>query len=42
MNQDILSLETQQVEALKDGFIARAKLDYLLANQSDVNISSTK
>ena len=42
MNQDILGLETQQVEALKDGFIARAKLDYLLANQSDVNISSTK
>ncbi|SDS02853.1 Outer membrane protein TolC [Gillisia sp. Hel1_33_143] len=42
MNQDILGLETQQVEALKDGFIASAKLDYLLANQSDVNISSTK
>lgn len=42
MNQDILGLETQQIEAIKNGFIARAKLDYLLANQSELNISSLK
>ncbi len=36
MNQDILGLKTQQIEALKSGFIAKAKLDYLLANQSDL------
>jgi len=30
MNQDILLLQTQKIEALKDGFIAKAKLDYLM------------
>tara|TARA_R100001369_G_scaffold38462_1_gene64183 strand:- start:39585 stop:40778 length:1194 start_codon:yes stop_codon:yes gene_type:complete len=30
MNQDILLLQTQKIEALKDGFIANAKLDYLI------------
>jgi outer membrane protein TolC len=30
MNQDILLLKTQRIEAIKNGFIAGAKLDYLL------------
>lgn len=34
MNQDILLLETQKIEALKNGFIANAKLDYLLFNNT--------
>jgi outer membrane protein TolC len=29
MNQDILMLKTQQIEALKTGFTAQAKMDYL-------------
>lgn len=29
MNQDILMLNTQKLAALKNGFIAQAKLDYL-------------
>lgn len=29
MNQDILLLQTQKIEALKEGFIANAKLEYL-------------
>jgi len=31
MNQDILMLQTQKVEAIKDGFTAKAKLDYLIS-----------
>ncbi|APS38706.1 hypothetical protein AO058_07315 [Salegentibacter sp. T436] len=31
MNQDILMLKTQQIEALKTGFTAQAKMDYLSA-----------
>ncbi|MBZ9730738.1 TolC family protein [Salegentibacter sp. JZCK2] len=31
MNQDILMLKTQQIEALKAGFTAQAKMDYLSA-----------
>jgi len=31
MNQDILMLQTQEVEAIKDGFTAKAKLDYLIS-----------
>ncbi|TDN95350.1 outer membrane protein TolC [Salegentibacter sp. 24] len=31
MNQDILMLKIQQIEALKAGFTAQAKMDYLLA-----------
>jgi len=31
MNQDILMLKTQRIEAVKNGFIAVAKLDYLLS-----------
>ncbi|NCT19505.1 MAG: TolC family protein, partial [Flavobacteriia bacterium] len=30
MNQDILMLQTQKVEAIKNGFTAEAKLDYLM------------
>jgi len=30
MNQDILMLQTQKVEAIKNGFTAQAKLDYLM------------
>ncbi|WP_083932848.1 TolC family protein [Gillisia sp. CAL575] len=30
INQDILMLQTQKIEAIKDGFIANAKLKYLL------------
>ncbi len=30
MNQDILMLQTQKIEAIKEGFIANAKLDYLI------------
>ena len=30
MNQDILMLQTQEVEAIKNGFTAKAKLDYLM------------
>lgn len=31
MNQDILMLQTQEVEAIKNGFKAKAKLDYLIS-----------
>lgn len=31
MNQDILMLQTQAIEALKNGFTAQAKLDYLIS-----------
>jgi len=31
MNQDILMLQTQEVEAIKNGFTAKAKLDYLIS-----------
>ena len=31
MNQDILMLQTQKIEAIKDGFTAKAKLDYLIS-----------
>lgn len=31
MNQNILMLQTQKVEAIKNGFIAEAKLDYLIS-----------
>lgn len=31
MNQDILMLQTQKVEAIKNGFTADAKLDYLIS-----------
>jgi outer membrane protein TolC len=31
MNQDILMLQTQKVEAIKNGFTAEAKLDYLIS-----------
>ncbi|MBZ9632146.1 TolC family protein [Salegentibacter sp. LM13S] len=31
MNQDVLMLKTQQIEALKAGFTAQAKMDYLSA-----------
>lgn len=31
MNQDILMLQTQEVEAIKSGFTAKAKLDYLIS-----------
>jgi len=34
MNQDILMLQTQKVEALKEGFVANAKLKYLLFDNS--------
>jgi outer membrane protein TolC len=30
MNQNILMLQTQEIEAIKDGFTAKAKLDYLM------------
>ncbi len=30
INQDVLMLQTQKIEAIKDGFIAQAKLEYLL------------
>lgn len=30
MNQDVLMLQTQKVEAIKSGFTAKAKLDYLM------------
>ncbi len=31
INQDILMLQTQKIEAIKDGFTAKAKLDYLIS-----------
>ncbi len=31
MNQDILMLQTQEIEAIKNGFTAKAKLDYLIS-----------
>lgn len=31
MNQDILMLQTQKIEAIRDGFIARANLEYILS-----------
>jgi outer membrane protein TolC len=31
MNQDILMLQTQAIEAIKSGFTAKAKLDYLIS-----------
>jgi len=31
MNQDILMLQTQEVEAIKNGFTAKAKLEYLIS-----------
>src|SRR5690606_14662368 len=31
MNQDILLLQTQKIEAIKEGFIADARLDYLFS-----------
>ncbi|MCJ7757559.1 MAG: TolC family protein [Gillisia sp.] len=31
MNQDILMLQTQEIEAIKSGFTAKAKLDYLIS-----------
>ncbi|MCF4100881.1 TolC family protein [Gillisia sp. M10.2A] len=34
MNQDILLLQTQKIEAIKRGFIANAKLEYLLFDSS--------
>jgi len=34
INQDILMLQTQKIEAVKDGFIANAKLEYLLFETS--------
>jgi len=38
MNQDILMLKTQKIEAIKDGFIAAARLDYLFSG--DINSNS--
>ncbi len=34
INQDILMLQTQKIEAVKEGFIANAKLEYLLFETS--------
>ncbi|PKP26886.1 MAG: TolC family protein [Bacteroidetes bacterium HGW-Bacteroidetes-2] len=31
MNQDILMLQTQEIEAIKSGFMAKAKMDYLIS-----------
>ncbi|HEY9170588.1 MAG TPA: TolC family protein [Lutibacter sp.] len=35
MNQDILMLQTQKVEAIKNGFTAEAKLDYLISKTEE-------
>ncbi|MBK5208851.1 MAG: TolC family protein [Flavobacteriaceae bacterium] len=35
MNQDILMLQTQKVEAIKKGFTAEAKLDYLISKTEE-------
>ena len=37
MNQDILMLNTQKLEALKNGFIAEAKLEYLSTKTKNYN-----
>ena len=42
MNQDILMLKTQRIEAIKNGFIAGAKLDYLLAGEVNPNSEINK
>ncbi|MDT0651020.1 TolC family protein [Autumnicola edwardsiae] len=34
MNQDILMLQLQKIEALKDAFVANAKLDYFFINKN--------
>jgi len=38
MNQDILMLKTQKIEAIKNGFIASSRIDYLFSG--DVNSNS--
>ena len=35
MNQDILMLQTEKVEAIKNGFTAEAKLDYLISKTEE-------
>ncbi len=35
MNQDIIMLQTQKVEAVKNGFTAEAKLDYLISKTEE-------
>lgn len=35
MNQQKILIQTQQLEALKNGFIAQAQLEYLLSNKED-------
>lgn len=42
MNQDILMLKTQKIEAIKNGFIAGARLDYLLAGEENPNSEINK
>ena len=42
MNQDILMLKTQKIEAIKNGFIAGAKLEYLLGGEENPNSEINK
>ncbi len=42
MNQDILMLKTQRIEAVKNGFNAAAKLEYLLGGEENSNSEINK
>lgn len=42
MNQDILMLKTQKIEAIKNGFIASSRIDYLFSGDVNSNSETNK